>query len=272
MKPAISLLPMTLVCGLSLAASAWGQAGDAGAPAESLDRAFSAEWRDEAAGWTELHWAAALDRPDAVAALVEAGMAPDVRLKDDDVPFGESLHRRLAERGLGDAFEDWDARGETPAMIAAYTNSLSALAELVSRGADIHAVDNNGNTLLHAAAYGNAVDAAQWLVAQGADIRAVDNNGNTPLHAAAWGNAVDAARWLVAQGADIRAVNNGGETPLHAAAWGNAIDAARWLVEQGADIRATDNIGRTPLDAAVANDAVDAARYLVEQGARGSVQ
>lgn len=80
MKPAISLLPMALVCGLSLAASAWGQAGDAGTPAESLNRAFSAEWRDEAAGWTELHWAAALDRPDAVAALVEAGMAPDVRL------------------------------------------------------------------------------------------------------------------------------------------------------------------------------------------------
>lgn len=159
---------------------------------DPLGRAFSAEWRDETTGSTDLHWAAALDRPDAVAVLVEAGVAPDVRLKDDGTPFGESLQRRLAELGLGDAFTDGRAAGETPAMIAALANSRPALARLISLGAR----SDNDRIPLHAAAFGNAVDAALLLAEQGADIDARDNDGRTPLRRAEEENPADVARLL----------------------------------------------------------------------------
>ena len=50
--------------------------------ADLLGRAVSAEARDES-GWYDLHYAAALDLPGAVAALVEAGTPVDAPLPDD---------------------------------------------------------------------------------------------------------------------------------------------------------------------------------------------
>ena len=235
--------------------------------AELLGRPFSRDTAEGGVGWSDLHYAALLDMPGVVGALLDAGMAVDTRLKEDGVPFGDDLKRKLAALGHGEKFGGWQADGETPLMIAAIANVHQAFEYLIERGANIQAKSSKGWTPLHHAASGDAVKAAEHLVAQGADVHAKDNGGRTPLHDAAWANAVKVVAYLAGQGADIHAKDDHGETPLHDAARRDAVKAAEYLVAQGTDVHAKDNYGETPLHDAARRDAVKAAEYLVAQGA-----
>ena len=226
---------------------------------ELLGRPLSAHAVEESAGWTDLHYAALLDMPVVVGALIEAGMAADVRLKTGSPPFGDALKRTLATLGHGEEFRNRTADGETPLMIAAKTNAREAAGALVAFGADIRGTDEFGDTPLHEAALGNARETAEWLVAQGTDIEAMDNFGNTPLHEATQENARETAEWLVAQGADIAAMNEIGDTPLHNAASNNAREVAEFLVAHGADIHGTNYFDETPLHEAARRNAREVA-------------
>ena len=236
--------------------------------AELLGRPFSKDTAEGGVGWTDLHYAAVLDLPGVIGALVDAGMAVDTRLKGSPprVRFGDDLQGKLATMGH-EEFKDWSADGETALMLAARVNAGRAFEYLVERGANVQAKGSQETTPLHHAAWKDAVEAAKYLVGAGADIQAKDNAGETPLHEAALRDAVEAAKYLVGAGADIQAKNNGGETPLHYAAWKDAVEAAKYLVGAGADIRAKDNAGETPLHEAALRDAVEAAKYLVGAGA-----
>ena len=232
-----------------------------------LGRPFSPDEVEESVGWTDLHYAALLNLPAVVAALIDAGMAADVPLKADRLPFGDDLQQTLAALEHGEAFKGWYADGETPLMIAAVANAREAAEFLVARGAHVDAEGALGDTPLHYAAHGNARETAEFLIAKGADIKATDNHGSTPLHEAARGNAREMAEWLVARGADIEARNNNGNTPLHWAARQNARKTAEFLVAQGADIEAKDNDGNTPLHETVRRNGSETAEFLLAKGA-----
>ncbi len=220
---------------------------------ELLGRPFSPERREGSVGWTDLHYAALLDLPGAVAALCDAGMAADARLKTGSQPFGGDLERAFAALGH-ESFEGRRANGETPLMVASLANARDAAAGLADCGADVGAADGGGLTPLHHAARGNAPEAAGLLVDLGADVGAADGGGLTPLHHAARGNAPEAAGLLVDLGADVSAADGGGLTPLHHAARGNAPEAAGLLVDLGADVNAADGDGWTPLSLALRDE------------------
>ena len=151
--------------------------------AELLGRPFSRDTAEGGIGWTDLHYAAALDLPGVIAALLDAGMAVDTRLKaEGSPPFGDDLKRGLARIGRAGFFEGWNADGETPLMIAATVVARQALEYLVERGADIGARNGRGETLLHLAARKNARKAVDELLRRGADVNAKDNGGTTPLY------------------------------------------------------------------------------------------
>ena len=147
---------------------------------ELLGRPFSPERREGSVGWTDLHYAALLDLPGAVAALCDAGMAADARLKTGSQPFGGDLERAIAALGH-ESFEGRRANGETPLMVASLANARGAAAGLADCGADVGAADGGGLTPLHHAARGNAPEAAGLLVDLGADVNAADGDGWTPL-------------------------------------------------------------------------------------------
>lgn len=68
---------------------------DAGLPyAPELGRAWSAAHGDEN-GWTDLHYAAVLNRPDLARRLLDAGASIDARLVVDGFPFSERLIETL---------------------------------------------------------------------------------------------------------------------------------------------------------------------------------
>ena len=236
-----------------------------------LGRPFSHEWKEDSAGWTDLHYAALLDLPEAVTALVEVGMDVDTRLKDGHTPFGDDLKRTLAALGHGE-FEDRTVHGETPLMIAAVGNARDAAAELIAQGADVSAREDNGGTALHYAARNNSLDVAKLLIERGADVSAKEDDDWTALHVTAWDNSLDVAKLLIERGADVSAKEDDDWTALHVTAWDNSLDVAKLLIERGADVSAETNNEWTPLHIAARDNSLDVAKLLIERGADVSAE
>ena len=239
---------------------------------ERLGRPFSAEFKTDAAGWTDLHYAALLDLPEVVEALCEAGMDVDIRLKSGSPPFGDDLKRTLTALGHGEFFghkedKDWKAEGETPLMMASLGNARNAAAALTACGADVNAKEDFGETPLHWATWRHSLDVAKLLVERGADVNAKDNHGSTPLHYAAWYNSLDVAKLLVDRGADMDTEDDDGVIPLILALYRNSPDVAKLLVERGVDVNAKGVFGATPLHYAANDNALDLAKLLIGRGA-----
>ena len=256
-------------------------AGERGARRQALSatlgREFSPEAVDES-GWTDMHYAAALDLPGLAEELVEMGVDVDVRLDSEEGSFGAEVTNTLRKFGQHVA---WGRHGNTPLHIAASVNAVSAAKVLVENGANLHAKTRRRWTSypyrltpLHIAAYVNALSVAELLVENGASVHAKASDDTTPLHWAASENALSVAKVLVENGANVHATtgtstveNEWGLTPLHMAASENALSVAEYLVENGASVRARNMFGSPPLFYAARNDSLDVAKFLVDQGA-----
>ena len=215
-------------------------------------------------GWTDLHFAAALNLPRLAAALLDAGADVESRLKVDGERLNDQLIQSLRQLNLFSAFR---RRGYTPLHVAALNDARNAAAMLISRGADIHGTDSYGKTPLHGAAYADAEEVAELLVGSGAGINAPDVNGATPLHDAASAGALQTAATLIGQGANIHATNNSGRTPLHWAARQNVLRVIARLIAWGADVHVRAADGRTPLHDAAHGNALEAVADLIARGA-----
>ncbi len=117
---------------------------------------------------------------------------------------------------------------------------------LLSKGADVTAVDEDGRTALHLSVRNcENPDIAGLLLKSGADINSINhNNGSTPLHVAAWNNPnPNVIQYLLHNGANIKAVNNFGSTPLHLAAWNNQnTEVIKCLLSNGSSLRVTNKL------------------------------
>ena len=193
-------------------------------------RETSANFTD-ANGWTDLHYAAALNLTSLAKRLLESGAKVDARLKSDGEPFTDELKATL--RRFGKDYDGWNRHGYTPLYIAAAANAVATATLLVERGAAVNAKNNNGETPLHFAASNNAVETATLLFERGAAVNAKDDNGWTPLHSAAWNNAVGTATLLIERGAAVNAKSNYGETPLAVALRFDAYEAVAVIRQHG---------------------------------------
>ena len=229
-----------------------------------VGRQPSANFTD-ANGWTDLHYAAAVNLPSLAKRLLESGARVDVRLKSDGEPLTDELEATL--RRFGRNFNSWHKRGQTPLYLAVGFNAVETATLLIERGAAVNAKDDDGDTPLHLAAWNNAVATATLLVERGAAVNAKDNDGYTPLYHAARKNAVATATLLVERGAAVNAKDNDGYTPLHYAAKNNAVETATLLIKRGASVNAKANNGWTPLHSAAWKNAVETATLLIKRGA-----
>ena len=253
------------------AAAVVGALLDAGA---AVDAAAFADWQP-------LHLAVGYGVTDTIAALVARGADVHAATAHGYAPLhlacsrvvDSSPRRALAcVQQLLDVGADVNApmdgeSGSTPLHLAAFeardADGVAVLAELLRRGADARAVDNEGSTPLHdaCARLGPPVpEAAQLLLEHGADARAADAIGWTPLHwlAAPKRKQDDESR----HGAADERADEGSDDPE---AVEMLIEA---LVERGADVDAVDDAGRTLLMLAAdrCNGAISAA--LLRCGAR----
>ena len=82
---------------------------DVGKLRDVLGRELSPTAVDEN-GWTDLHFAAALNLPELAKALLDAGADVTVRLKDDDKPLSDRLKKSLDSLALYSEFTKFTRR------------------------------------------------------------------------------------------------------------------------------------------------------------------
>ena len=136
--------------------------------AEKLGREFSPEAVGEN-GWTDLHYAAALELPGLAKELVERGTEVDVRLDESGEQLGDDLKRTLRELGLG--VDYWTSDGDTLLHVAVWHDAPSAARYLMEQGADVNAESSGiGWTALEVAAFRDALSVVENIVERGADV------------------------------------------------------------------------------------------------------
>ena len=160
-----------------------------------LGRRFSPYAKDEN-GWTDLHYAAALNLPGLASALLDAGANPHLRLKRDGEAFTADLKATLAAFGRnldGDDLGDWARNGQMPLQFAAWFDAALAASHLIASGADVDVQSNEKRTPLYLAAWKDSRTVAELLIGRGANVRADSRNGWTPLDYALYRKAAGTA-------------------------------------------------------------------------------
>ena len=177
----------------------------------------------------------------------------------DDVP----TIQELMAVGLPSTFAD--DHGTSLLMVAAAGGSMRVIEFLLSRGVSAATANEDGKTALHFAA--SHPDAFGALVAAGAELAAQDKDGRTAVHETAVHGWVDDVA-VKAQAFDVSSPDLNGRTPLHDAAAHVQLGAIVKLLELGAPISRPDKAGVTPLHLAASHAAgSEAVRLLMQRGA-----
>jgi hypothetical protein len=121
-----------------------------------------------------------------------------------------------------------------------------------------------GATTLMAAARAGDVEVVRDLVRRGGEIEARDEDGYTALMYAAGAGELAAVDELIAGGADVNARDSGASTPLMFAAQGGHAEIVRRLLDAGADAAPPGDHGLTARGFAEQNGHDEAARLLGE--------
>ena len=107
-----------------------------------------------------------------------------------------------------------DNNGMTALMYASSRGDMNVITFLVDRGADVNAADKRGDTALSRVvmtSYNSEM--AEYLISHGAYVDTIDNDGITPLLCAVMFDKLDMVKLLVNNGANIHKKCKGGMTP-----------------------------------------------------------
>ncbi len=174
----------------------------------------SAELRS---GHTPLDVALLIGDPDTVTALLDHRLIGGSRCPDDLLHRAaagghEELVERLIDQGIAvDARRASDEA--TPLLAASATRRIEVARLLLSRKADVNAMNNRRLSPLHAAAAAADKPLSEVLLDHGAAVNVRDAAGFTPLHMAAMSGATDVAELLLNRGARPTTESEAGLTP-----------------------------------------------------------
>lgn len=137
-----------------------------------------------------------------------------------------------------------------------YRSDYSSIADLIRKGLDINARDDDGRSLLMHASLAErpSIGVIELLVRSGAKVDAIDAGQSwSALHFAARDQKVEVVSLLLREGATVDIVDDFGNTPLWRAAMNQFVskDVITALLRGGADPRKVNKHGVSPLDVAI---------------------
>merc|ERR1719219_1351252 len=109
------------------------------------------------------------------------------------------------------------ALSERKLRTAASTNNTDMMYNLIAKGVNVNASDEQQRTALHFAASKGYSEVVNVLLQYGADPNAKDVLGNTALHLAACTNHIEGVTLLLRGGTDVTTLDNSGRTPMQLA-------------------------------------------------------
>lgn len=143
------------------------------------------------------------------------------------------------------------AESAPPLIFATQSGDAEAIQDMIARGAELDATDENGRTALMIATHANWIEAARLLIEAGADVNAKDNIDDSPyLYAGARGH-LEILKLTLAHGADLTSTNRYGGTALIPAAERGHLETVRTLIAAGVKVDHVNKLGWTALLEAV---------------------
>lgn len=119
----------------------------------------------------------------------------------------------LIENGANVNYTGGDSWADTPLQTASRLGLDNVVRILLTRNADINAVDMNGNTALHTAALNSQLSVVKLLLEKNPNLDIQNKVGNTALHLAVISGNIDIVGELVLKGANTKIRNNDGKYP-----------------------------------------------------------
>ncbi|MCL4361631.1 ankyrin repeat domain-containing protein [Candidatus Dependentiae bacterium] len=144
---------------------------------------------------------------------------------------------------------------------------LKTIKFLASKGANVNAKNKNGQTPLMVAAFSNDADLVQLLLEFGANVNEKNKYGDTALMFAIEEGSSDIVTKLIDIGADVNIKNKSWTTPLGLAAKKDRADVVKMLLDKGANVNVQSKSWYTPLMWASKNGNIDIVRLLVGKNA-----
>ena len=163
-----------------------------------------------------------------------------------------------------------DDNGSTPFAIAAGSADLPTIERMIDLGADINARDKLGRPPLFWAISGSRYGTSELLIGKGADLHATTSSGERiAYHALMLGANISLVDFLKKSGYDLNMCNTNGETLMFAAVRRGGKAWVQKLMDAGADVNARDSKGFTALHHARSAKIVDKSiiDLLVKYGA-----
>jgi putative CocE/NonD family hydrolase len=154
-----------------------------------------------------------------------------------------------------------DEEENPPLHYAVQSGKIEIVQLLVEAGADVN-VNAESWPPLYEAVKNDHMAVAEYLVAHGADVN--PDNGWTPLQQAPYSSSIEMIKLLIANGADVK---TGPWTALHGAVAKGRSDMVELLIQKGADINAKDKNGMIPLSSAISTNKREIAELLLANGA-----
>lgn len=168
-----------------------------------------------------------------------------------------------------------DGRNQLRTVLSAYvhTGQWELVDNLLTAEIDIiNSKDGDGRTVLHEIAAIGTPQAVIELVKRGANLNAEDNEKRTPLHYAVSKKAKQIAvvEQLITSGANVNTADNKDRTVVHYTAAHGHASVLECLAKHQANLGSVDKRGQTPLQLAVQDknlDVVDAIIAIMKQQA-----
>eukprot|EP01111_Echinosteliopsis_oligospora_P019127 TRINITY_DN9084_c0_g1_i1.p1 TRINITY_DN9084_c0_g1~~TRINITY_DN9084_c0_g1_i1.p1 ORF type:complete len:733 (+),score=233.59 TRINITY_DN9084_c0_g1_i1:143-2341(+) len=209
-------------------------------------------------GFTPFYFACALNRMEIFEKLVKAGAYTYEQKSEAETCLYAAAHgdhlkvaNRLIE--LGANVNYLSARKCTPLGAAAEAGQLQIMELLLAKGAQIEA--NREITPLIRAISRSQSDAALFLITKGANVEVVDENGNSALMMAIAQGTNDLVMSLLAKGASVDYCSpQDHRSPLFFACMHGRREIIPLLLEKGAKIEETDEYGISPFQAAAGSN------------------
>ncbi|KAG9392823.1 ankyrin repeat protein [Carpediemonas membranifera] len=207
--------------------------------------------------------------------LIAAGAAVTARGKDGGTPLLVSARSDdaalvgsvlVCPGATEDYVNSQGENGNTSAHYAAANGSVSVLAMLIERGADIRAPDWQRVTPTMVCCIRGDVACTRLCLDTGrVDLEAIDAHCNTCLtYAIRHGHAALAAM-LMEAGAEVQVGKGAAQGPLHTAVESGMTDTVVGLLTRGADVNAARADHRTPLLLAVTSGRQDILGLILHQ-------
>ncbi|HMV77153.1 MAG TPA: ankyrin repeat domain-containing protein [Leptospiraceae bacterium] len=192
---------------------------------------------------------------DSVKKIISSGISPDIQEKET----GRTALHYAAEKGFKEIaellLENQVNSGikmatglNLPVHLAAYNGQTDIIKLLVSKGADIHAVNGRTETPLFLAAQNGHMETVKFLHSKGADLNQKNISQETPIIIAAYNDHDETVKYIAENGGNVNAKDYAGQTALHWAAAAGKTELVKFLIKKGADPKIKDDSNETAAD------------------------